>query len=127
MTKYALIFAVQMVMTAVAVVIINRKLLLQNIALRNQLGVYMRTIDKNKIRSQIRDRDRILWVLLKKILHDWSDFLVIVNPQTVINWERRRFTRFWRKKCKTTGKVGRPPITAQHIEFTLTLQTAVSA
>ena len=115
--EFVLMFALQVVLTTASVIVVNRKLMLQNIALRNQLGVYMRTIDKSKIKSQIRDRDRRFWLLLKKLLHDWSDYLVIVKPETVISWERRRFNRFWRKKSKARGKVGRPKITAQHIEF----------
>lgn len=110
-------FALQAAMTTAAVIVVNRKLMLQNIAFRNQLGVYMRSIDKKKIKSQIRDRDRRLWLLLKKLLRNWSEYLVIVKPETVISWERRRFNRFWRKKSKVRGKVGRPKITEQHIEF----------
>ena len=92
--ELVLMFALQLAMTTAAVIVVNRKLMLQNIALRNQLGVYMRTIDKSKNKSQIRDRDRRLWLLLKKVLHDWSDYLVIVKPETVISWKKRRFNRF---------------------------------
>ena len=55
---FALLVVVQMVVTVFITIFINRKLLLQNVALRNQLGVYLRTVDKSKIKSQIRDRDR---------------------------------------------------------------------
>ncbi|MCP4606429.1 MAG: hypothetical protein GY847_38970 [Proteobacteria bacterium] len=51
--EYALMFAVQVTLTTVAVVFINRKLLLQKIAFRNQLGVYLRTIEKTKIKSPV--------------------------------------------------------------------------
>ena len=44
-----LVFLVQAALTVVVVVVINRKLLLQNIAFGNQLGVYLRTIEKTKI------------------------------------------------------------------------------
>ena len=81
--EYVQMFAVQVAMTVVLVVIISRKLVLQNIAFRNQLSVYLRTVDKNKIKSQIRDRDRRLWLMLKKLLDSWSDYLVIVTPETV--------------------------------------------
>ena len=115
--EYIQIFAVQVAMTVVIVVVICRKLILQNIALRNQLGLYLRTIDKEKIKSQIRDRDRRLWLMLKKLLDNWRDYLVIVTPETVISWERRRFNRFWLKRSRVRGKVGRPRITDKHIEF----------
>ncbi len=116
---FARLVAVQMVVTVFITIFISRKLLLQNVALRNQLGVYLRTVDKRKIKSQIRDRDRGLWIILKKFLHDWSDYLVIVKPETVIDWERRRFTRFWRRNTKPKGRVGRPRISEQHIAFIL--------
>lgn len=57
---FVVMVAAQLPMTGLFVVVINRKLPLQNIALRNQLGVYLLTIDKNKIKPQIRDRDRRL-------------------------------------------------------------------
>ena len=114
---FVVMVAAQLLMTGLFVVVINRKLLLQNIALRNQIGVYLRTVDKKKIKSQIRDRDRRLWLLLRKFLENWSDYLVIVKPETVINWERQRFKRFWRKKTSERVKVGRPKISAEHIEF----------
>ena len=114
---FVVMVAVQSLLTVFFVVVINRKLLLQNIALRNQLGVYLRTIDKNKIKPQIRDRDRKLWLLLRKFLENWSDYLVIVKPETVINWERQRFKRFWVKKTSVRGRVGRPKISDVHIDF----------
>ncbi|MCP4603800.1 MAG: transposase [Proteobacteria bacterium] len=115
--KYLMMFAIQLVVTTAAVIVVNRKLMLHNIAFRNQLGVYFRTVDKKKIKSQIRDRDRRLWLMLKKLLDDWTDYLVIVKPEAVIKGERRRFNRFWIKKSRAKGKVGRPRIAEQHIEF----------
>jgi len=115
--EYMLMFLVQAALTVAAVVFVNRKLLLQNIAFRNQLGVYLRTVEKTKIRSQIRDRERRLWLMLKKLLDNWSDYLVIVKPETVINWEKRRFSRFWIKKSRAKRKVGLPRIPYQHIKF----------
>jgi hypothetical protein len=115
--EFDLMLAFQVAITTAAVIVVNRKLMLQNIAFRNQLGVYLRTIKKTKIKSQIRDRDRKLWLIRGKLLDDWSDYLVIVKPETVINWEKQRFNRFWFKKSREKGKVGRPRIADQHIEF----------
>ena len=114
---HVLTFGIQAVANFIVAVFINRRLLLQNVALRNQLGVYLRTIDKKKIKSQIRDRDRRLWIILKRLLENWAEHLVIVKPQTVIDWERRRFTRFWKKKSQSRVRTGRPSIPEQHIEY----------
>jgi hypothetical protein len=114
---YVLMFGIQVAFTVIVAVFINRRLLLQNVALRNQLGVYLRTIDTKKLKSQIRDRDRRLWLVLKRLLENWTDYLVIVKPKTVIDWERRRFTRFWKKKSQSTVGTGRPSIPEQHIEY----------
>ena len=114
---YVLMFGIQVAFTVVIAVFVNRRLLLQNVALRNQLGVYLRTIDKKKLKSHIRDRDRRLWLVLKRLLENWTDYLVIVKPKTVIDWERRRFTRFWKKKSQSKATTGRPSIPEQHIEY----------
>ena len=59
---------IQVAFTVFIAVFINRRLLLQNVALRNQLGVYLRTIDKNKLKSHIRDRDRRLGMFKSQCL-----------------------------------------------------------
>ena len=51
---------VQVFLTAVVFVAMHRRLVFETIALRHQLGVYVRTVDKAKVRAAIRDRDRIL-------------------------------------------------------------------
>ena len=40
------LFAIQVLATVVATVFINTRLLLQNVALRNRLGIYLRTKEK---------------------------------------------------------------------------------
>jgi hypothetical protein len=46
---------------------------------------------------------------------DWATELVLVKPETVIRWRKRKFREFWRRKSQ--GKVGRPTIDRQHIHF----------
>jgi hypothetical protein len=35
--------------------------------------------------------DRLLWVLLSRLLPNWREMLVIVKPETVIGWHRKGF------------------------------------
>ncbi len=75
------------------------------LALRHQLGIYQRT---NK-RPRIRPADRILWAWLSRVWSGWRESLVIVKPETVIAWRRRRFRHYWARLSRP-GRPGRPPI-----------------
>jgi hypothetical protein len=62
---------------------------LENVALRQQLAVFKRDIN----RPRLRRRDRIFWIGLRTIWKNWKSALVIVRPETVISWQRKRFKR----------------------------------
>src|SRR5262249_20960777 len=66
---------------------------LENLALREQLGIFQRSVHRPKIRQ----RDRLFWVCLQKVWKQWRSALVIVRPQTVLDWQRRLFKRYWRQ------------------------------
>ncbi len=53
---------------------------LEFIALRHQLA----TMKRNSRRPSPRPPDRLLWVLLSRLLPNWREMLVIVKPETVI-------------------------------------------
>ena len=78
---------------------------LEILALRHQLAVYQRT----PYRPRLRPGDRILWSWIDRIWSEWRCALVIVEPSTVVAWQRRRFRDHWWKLCQS-GKPGRPPI-----------------
>ena len=59
-------------------------LALENLALRQQLSVLRRGIK----RPRLRPRDRIFWVLLKRLCEDWRSHLILVKPETVVSWHR---------------------------------------
>jgi len=86
-------------------------LLGSNIALRQQLAVYKRQYG----RPALKNRDRLFWTLLSRIWPDWRSALVIVQPETVLRWQKRRFRDYWRRKSRSG--VGRPPIEQRHIQF----------
>jgi hypothetical protein len=69
----------------------HRQLALENLALRQQLAVYKRTVT----RPPLRRRDRLFWVGLARVWAGWKQSLVIVTPDTVLRWQRRRFRAYW--------------------------------
>jgi hypothetical protein len=71
----------------------HRQLALENLALRHQLAVYKRTVS----RPPLRRTDRLCWVALARVWADWRRPLVIVTPDTVLRWQRRRFRQYWTK------------------------------
>jgi hypothetical protein len=86
----------------------HRQLVLENLALRQQLAIYKRTIS----RPPLRRTDRLFWVALARVWAGWRRPLVIVNPDTVLRWQRRRFREYWTKlSARPTG--GRPPVNAE--------------
>ena len=80
-------------------------LLLENLALRQQLSTFL--IKKSK--PQLTDLDRSFWVALKQVFRKWMDSLIIVKPKTVIDWQNRRFKKHW-TKISSRKKPGRKRI-----------------
>ena len=98
----------------------HRQLALENLALRQQLAVYKRTAGRPKLRRS----ERLFWVWLSRVWSGSRDALVIVAPDTVLRWLRRRFREHW---TKLSGRppVGRPPVNAE-IKALVTRMTAAN-
>lgn len=86
----------------------RRDLILENLALRQQLLVQQRTIKRPKLRNG----DRCSWAWLSRVWPDWKSTLSIVKPETVVKWHRQRFKLYWRRKSEA-GTVGRPKISQE--------------
>jgi putative transposase len=86
----------------------HRQLALENLALRQQLAVYKRTARRPKLRRA----DRLFWVRLARVWAGWRRPLLIVTPETVLRWQRRRFREHW-TKLSGRPRLGRPPINAE--------------
>jgi transposase InsO family protein len=80
------------------------QLVLENLALRQQLAVLRRSIR----RPRLRPCDRVFWVWLSRCWAGWKDALAIVTPATVVGWHRQGFCLYWRWKSR--GRPGRPRI-----------------
>ena len=83
----------------------HRALVLENVALRHQLGVLQRTAPRPRLRAS----DRVLWVLLARLWHGWAEVVAIVQPETVVRWQRAGFRLVWTWKSRQHGP-GRPPV-----------------
>jgi hypothetical protein len=71
-------------------------LALEVLALRHQILVTQRQTPRPKLRQS----DRYLWVMLRKVWLRWKTPLMIFQPETVIGWQRAGFRRFWRWKSR---------------------------
>src|SRR5438046_10301426 len=85
----------------------HRQLALENLALRQQLAVYKRRVNRPKLQRS----GRLLWAWLSRVWPAWRQALVIVAPATVLRWQRRRFRRHW---ATLSGRcpAGHPPVDA---------------
>ena len=58
----------------------RNKLVLENAALRHQVAVLKRSVN----RPRINNSDRVFWIMMHRLLKDWKGALLFVKPDTVI-------------------------------------------
>src|ERR1700732_1397483 len=80
----------------------RRRLLLVNLALRQQLTA----LKRRHPRPRLAMFDRVFWVLARKFWSGWKQALMIVSPETVVRWHRSGFALYWRSISKVR-QVGR--------------------
>lgn len=85
----------------------SSSLVVENAALRHQVAVLQRTSGRPKLKP----KDRRFWALLSKYWSEWRDALVLVQPATVIGWQKASFKLFWRWKSRP-GR-GRPQVSQE--------------
>jgi hypothetical protein len=83
----------------------RRAMQLEIVALRHRLAVYKHTVQ----RLRLRPVDRLLWAWLARLWSGWQATRVIVQPRTVIAWQRKGFCTHWRR-VSARGQPGRPPM-----------------
>ena len=74
----------------------HRALALENLALRHQLEV----LKRNTKTPRLKNRDRLLWVVLVRLWNDWRKPLIFVQPDTIIRWHKKGFRLYWRWKSR---------------------------
>jgi hypothetical protein len=60
------------------------ELALENLALRQQVAALMLATR----RPTLHDADRAFWVALRKTWSTWTSRLVVVPPETVVDWQK---------------------------------------
>ncbi len=80
-------------------------LLLENLALRQQLSVMVR----KQPRRRLTLPDKLFWALLCRLWSGWKEAILIVQPETVIRWHRAGFKLYWKWISRRRMSMGRRP------------------
>jgi hypothetical protein len=84
----------------------RQHLLLENLALRQQLTVSSR----KPRRPRLEPRDRLFWSWLSRLWSGWRSAVVLVQPETVIRWRRPAWRRYWAWRSRRSRGPGRPRV-----------------
>jgi putative transposase len=93
----------------------RRKLLLENLALRQQLAVLKRRQD----RPTLLPFDKLFWMLECRFWSEWKKSLLVVTPETVVRWHRAGFRLYWSWISKARKRVGRKKLSTDIRELIL--------
>ena len=87
----------------------RQDLLVENLALRQQLSVFKRRNRPPKLAVL----DKLFWVLARRFWSDWKKSLLVVAPETVVRWHRAGFRLYWSMLSKIRKRVGRSRISRE--------------
>jgi len=76
------------------------ELLAENALLRQQLIILRRQVK----RPAYRKADRLLLVLLARMVRFWKEALFLIQPETLLRWHRELFRVFWKQKSKVQAR-----------------------
>jgi putative transposase len=81
----------------------RRDLLIENLALRQQLAVLRRRHPQTRFAPS----DRFFWVMLRRFWRGWKQALILVQPETVVRWHRAGFKLYWTWLSRHRVRAGR--------------------
>ena len=84
----------------------HRYLVLENLALRQQLSVLKRRHPKQRLTPL----DKLFWVAARHVWSGWKQSLLIVTPETEVRWHRAGFRLYWSWLSRHRVRVGRRQI-----------------
>jgi putative transposase len=84
-------------------------LLLENLALRQQLVVLARRHPQPRFSAS----DRLFWVSLHRLWLGWRTALILVQPEAVVRWHRTGFKLYWKWRSRKHAVVGRKPTSVE--------------
>jgi hypothetical protein len=94
----------------------RRDLLLEHLALRQQLAV----LHSRHPRPRFRVQDKLFWVAALRWWSSWKRVLVVVTSETVVRWRRAGFRLYWtrlsRHQVRTGGGVSAGPTRKTQME-----------
>ena len=85
------------------------KLVLENLALRQQLTV----LKRRHPRPRLDLFDKLFWVIAKQFWSTWKEALIVVTPETVVRWHRAGFRFYWRLISRVRKPAGRRRISKE--------------
>jgi hypothetical protein len=81
----------------------HRRLLLENLVLRQQLAA----LKRRHPRPRLEAFDKLFWILARRFWPGWKQALIVVSPETVVRWHRSGFAVYWRAISRARRRVGR--------------------
>jgi hypothetical protein len=87
----------------------RRDLVLENLALRQQLAIFKA---KNP-RPKLATSDKLFWLLARRLWTGWRNALLVVTPETVVRWHRAGFRLYWTWLSRRKARLGRNPISRE--------------
>ena len=84
----------------------HQDLILENLALRQQLLA----LHEKQPRRRLSARQKLFWVVLRKLWQGWKKPLMMVTPRTVVEWHRAGFRLYWRWLSRARRLGGRQPV-----------------
>ncbi len=84
----------------------RQHLVLENLALRQQLAV----LTRQSRRPKLQPADRLFWSFLSRLWSRWRSAMVLVQPETVIRWQRTAWRRYWAWRIRRGRTPGRSPV-----------------
>jgi putative transposase len=97
----------------------RRELALENLALRQQLGV----LKRKKGVPRLKEKDRVFWVVLSRIWPAWREALHLVKADTVVAWQRQGFKIYWARISQRKSG-GRPQASSDVRALIMRMTTA---
>jgi hypothetical protein len=83
----------------------RRRLLLENLVLRQQLA----TLKRRHRRARLDLVDKLFWVVVHRFWSGWKQAVIVITPKTIVRWHRSGF-RPYRRLISTVRKAaGRRP------------------
>ncbi len=83
----------------------RRDLLLENVALRQQLSIIIR----NQTRRRLTLPDKLFRIALSRFWSGWKRALLSVQPETVVRWHCAGFKLYWEWIFRKRGRFARKP------------------